>query len=100
MANVAYLRLGVRLAMLVGIAVPSLSWGQAAKGKAAAAAAPVEIEEITVTAQKREENLQEVPISVTALTGDALEAKGTSSVSDLVQSEPNVFVKPGATTAS
>jgi len=60
----------------------------------------VEIEEITVTAQKREENIQETPISVTALTGSVLAEKGASSVSDLVQSVPNVFVQPGATQAS
>ena len=29
-----------------------------------------ELEEIVVTAQKREQNLQEVPISITAITGD------------------------------
>jgi iron complex outermembrane receptor protein len=30
------------------------------------------IEEIIVTAQKREQNLQEAPVSVTAFTGDAI----------------------------
>jgi iron complex outermembrane receptor protein len=34
------------------------------------------VEEIVVTAQKREENVQTVPISITALSGALLEAKG------------------------
>ena len=41
------------------------------------------IAEIVVTAQKREENLQDTPISIVALGSDALEQKGVSSLSDL-----------------
>jgi len=40
------------------------------------------IEEITVTAQKRVESKQDVPISVTAVTGDALENKGVFNFED------------------
>jgi iron complex outermembrane recepter protein len=89
------MRLGIGLAVIAGLVVPSASWGQAAKAKKAAAAGPkieTEIEEITVTAQKREENIQEIPISVTAVTGAALEAKGVVNVSDLVQSVPNLRI--------
>src|SRR3546814_16050034 len=39
--------------------------------------------EIIVTAEKREENLQSVPVSVTAMTGEALTATGISNVEDL-----------------
>jgi iron complex outermembrane recepter protein len=85
------LRVGIGLAVVVGLAVPPASWGQAAKEKRAGAA-PVEIEEITVTAQKREENVQEIPISVLAITGAALEQKGVSNVADLVQSVPNLRI--------
>jgi len=41
------------------------------------------ISEIVVTAQKREENLQDTPISIVALTSDMLEQKGVSSINDL-----------------
>jgi len=41
------------------------------------------IEEIVVTAQKREENLQDVPISVSAFSAEALEAKGINDPRDL-----------------
>ena len=44
-------------------------------------AASDQIEEIVVTAQKREQNLQKIPISVTAVTGDSLQARGITDVS-------------------
>ncbi|HKY19861.1 MAG TPA: TonB-dependent receptor [Vicinamibacterales bacterium] len=41
------------------------------------------MQEIIVTAQKREQNLQDVPISVQAFTGDALADKGVKNPTDL-----------------
>ena len=42
------------------------------------------IEEIIVTAQRREENLQDTPISVTAFSGDAIEVvSGNSSAAEV-----------------
>ncbi|MGH7803894.1 MAG: TonB-dependent receptor plug domain-containing protein, partial [Candidatus Binatia bacterium] len=55
------------------------------------APAPRTIEEIVVTAQKREEVVQEVPISITAFTGEFLEAAGIGGVHELVRHAPNVF---------
>jgi iron complex outermembrane receptor protein len=46
------------------------------------------IEEIIVTAQKRAESLQDVPIAITALSSEALEAKGISGLSDLIRNPP------------
>ena len=48
------------------------------------------IEEIIVSAQRTDENLQDVPIAVTALTGAMLEDKGIISPSDLQMAAPNV----------
>jgi iron complex outermembrane receptor protein len=56
----------------------------------ARAAAPKAVEEIVVTAQKREQNVQDVPISITALTGDFLQDSGSSSLMDIGQFAPNV----------
>lgn len=47
-------------------------------------------EEIIVTAQKREENILDVPISITAFSGDALDAKGIGDPKTLAQSIPGV----------
>jgi len=89
MANVGNaMRFGIGLALLAGLTVPSAGWAQAARK--GAPGRELEIEEITVTAQKREEALQETPISVTALTSDALQNKGVSSLVDIAASVPSV----------
>ncbi|WP_313802385.1 TonB-dependent receptor [Sphingobium sp.] len=46
------------------------------------------IQEIVVTAQKRAESANSVPISITALSGDALVKQGISQPSDLVKIVP------------
>ncbi|MCZ6619957.1 MAG: TonB-dependent receptor [Gammaproteobacteria bacterium] len=48
------------------------------------------IEEIIVTAQRTAENIQDVPIAVTAITGEMLEEKQVITVSDLQMHAPNV----------
>lgn len=48
------------------------------------------IEEVVVTAQKREENLQDVPISVAAFTGDELEARGVNDPTALAAITPGL----------
>lgn len=50
------------------------------------------LEEITVTARKREENLQTTPVSVIALGGPALEARNVINLSDLNARLPNVNI--------
>ena len=52
--------------------------------------APKAIPEITVTATKREESLQEVPVAVTALTETALEEIGITNFADYVLELPGV----------
>ena len=63
-------------------------------------AAPAEIEEIVVTAQKREENVQDVPLSVAAFSGDTLLAAGIDSVLDLERLVPNLNIKRLTATAN
>ncbi|MBE1301182.1 MAG: TonB-dependent receptor plug domain-containing protein [Alteromonadaceae bacterium] len=48
------------------------------------------IETIQVTATKRSESIQEVPVSVTALNGEALENLGVDNFQDYVEFLPNV----------
>lgn len=52
------------------------------------------LEEIVVTARRRSESLQDVPIAVTALTGDELTLKGASDITELAQSVPSVTLEP------
>jgi len=55
-----------------------------------------EIQEITVTAQRRAENIQDVPIAVTALTSQVLEQKGVNDVSQITNYIPNVVIDNNA----
>ena len=49
--------------------------------------------EIVVTARRREESLLNVPIAVTALSGEKLEAQGAIDITDVAQSAPNVTLE-------
>ena len=51
-----------------------------------------QIEEIVVTAQRRAENMQDVPISVSAMSADTLEALGAVDVLDLAATAPGLYV--------
>ena len=53
---------------------------------------PGELEEIVVTAQKREQVLTDVPVSVTAVSAAQLESSGLNSVADLPQMVPGMRV--------
>ncbi len=52
------------------------------------------LEEIIVTAQKREQSVQEVPIAITALTQESLETNRVTSVTDLSGLAPNLAARP------
>ena len=54
------------------------------------------LEEVIVTAQKREESLQDVPIAISALTGDQLNELGVATPNDLMNVFPNLILKPGS----
>jgi iron complex outermembrane recepter protein len=69
------------------------AWGApalAADAPVATAAAAGTIEELVVTAQKRAENIQDVPLSITAVSAKAMEAKGIENAQDLVRAVPNL----------
>ncbi len=54
------------------------------------------LEEIVVTAQKREQSVQDVPIAVTALSQETLQANRVTNVNDLSGLAPGVTVRPSA----
>ena len=55
-----------------------------------------QLEEITVTAQFRSQNLQETPLAITAVTGDMLEARSQTSIYEVANQAPSVFLAPQA----
>src|SRR5687767_6440725 len=56
---------------------------------------PEASEEVTVTARRREENVQEVPVAVTVKTAEALEDAGTADISELQGEVPNLSIYAG-----
>jgi iron complex outermembrane receptor protein len=66
-----------------------------------AASEELMLEEITVTAQKREESLQDVPISIATLSGEVLENLGIRNFEDLAVMIPSMsFTSVGPGTAT
>ncbi|MBP7704023.1 MAG: TonB-dependent receptor [Caulobacter sp.] len=59
-----------------------------------AAADTTQVEEIVVTAQKREQNLQDVPVAVSAFGESQLEAQAVQNLTDLSAKAPNVVLAP------
>lgn len=57
------------------------------------------LEEVVVTARKREENLQETPVAVTALSAATLRDAGVRNLADLNQIAPNIEVSSANGTA-
>jgi iron complex outermembrane receptor protein len=55
-----------------------------------------ELEEIVVTARKREENLQDTPIAVSAFSGENLARRGIVNVADFNQTIPGIDVQNGS----
>src|SRR5437870_1780584 len=68
------------------------SAAQAAAPDAAAASPAVGLEEVVVTAQRREERLQDVPIAVTAITSLAAEKQGVRTVDDIPTATPALTI--------
>jgi len=51
------------------------------------------VDEITVTARRREESLQDVPLSITAISGDYLERIGAVDIIEVAKQSPNVTLE-------
>lgn len=56
---------------------------------------PVTLQTVVVTAQRRTQNLQEVPISVSAIDAAQLSARGITSIGDLISAAPSTVVMTG-----
>ena len=75
------------LAGLLLLAIP-----QAAFAEAASETAGNIIEEVIVTATKREESIQDVPVAVSAFTGEDLSARGVEDLYGLAEVAPSIAV--------
>jgi len=96
------LRTGSRFSssLFVGASVLCGVWAATAQAQTVTAPAENSADEhvsgdIVVTAQRRGERMQDVPISVSSLSGDHLEAPTVRSVSDALQTVPAVAITKG-----
>ena len=93
----------IALTLAFGIAGPALAQ-QAAPAAQQPAATPQELDVVTVTANKREENIREVAVAVTKLTDQQLENINATQMSDYANYVPGLQVQdsgsPGQTQVS
>ena len=82
----------IRALLLAGIALPGCMTSIPTLAQDAAAD-EADSGEIIVTARRREESLQDVPIAVTAYSGAQLEAQGALDITDLGDTTPNVTLE-------
>ena len=59
---------------------------------AVAAEADVALDEVVVTAERREQNLQDVPISATVLTGEDMTRQGITDLNDIQTVAPSIAI--------
>ncbi|MDB5705294.1 MAG: hypothetical protein JWN66_2410 [Sphingomonas bacterium] len=83
------------LALSVAISALGLPGVAAAQDKPADAAAVPE--DIVVTAQKREQNLQDVPVSISVVSGESLVQSGSSQLTDFAAYVPGLTVTSSGT---
>lgn len=88
----SFLRMSL-LSLGASVSLSSLAWAQQ-PARADQAEAPSELGEIIVTAQRRAEAIQSVPVAITALSNDMLREQNISSPQDLLGKVPSVVVSP------
>jgi iron complex outermembrane recepter protein len=108
MHNTMRVRVAAALAVSAGLAAAGWS-GQGLRAEEAADAttvpapaspsAPRGIEEVIVTATRREESASKVPISLTAISQDDMDEKGIKDFQDLVRFIPGVSIDTSGTNA-
>ncbi len=84
----------IRAALLASIAAPGLAFTVPAIAQDEASVTDEgEGGEIIVTARRREESLLDVPISITAISGEALAAQGAVDITALQDKAPNMTLQ-------
>ena len=86
--------------MIGGFALAALSAPDAVIAQETSTVSSEALAEVVVTAERREETVQKTPISITAVTGEQLEARGITRLEDLAAETPGISMKqfaPGQT---
>jgi Outer membrane receptor proteins, mostly Fe transport len=78
--------------LLASTAISSMAWGQEAPAEPQEATAAAGGQDIIVTAQRREQRLQDVPVAITAATADQLNAAGITNTEKLTTVVPGLVM--------
>jgi iron complex outermembrane receptor protein len=76
--------------------VAALTTAAAGGVQAADDAEEVTLEEVVVTAQFREQNLQDAPLAITAISAEMLQARSQTNIAEVANQAPSVTLKPQA----
>jgi iron complex outermembrane receptor protein len=93
----AGLTAGASLAAIIlgALAAPGTAFAQDAQRQSVEADGTT-LGDVVVTARRREERLQDVPVAVTALSGETLAKRGIVSVQDLAKTTPGLNIVPSS----
>jgi iron complex outermembrane receptor protein len=83
----------LKLALLAGAAWSAATTTAVAQEAPAAGANTAQVEELVVTARRREETLKDVPVAVSAFTAETLERQAANDITTLSQTSPNTTVQ-------
>ena len=87
--------LRLSIAAILAAQLPTPACAQSSNESAATG-----IESVVVTARRREESLQDVPVAISALTADQLQAQNVRTLEDMTAFAPNIKVNAGRATSS
>jgi len=86
----------LRSSIVAGYSALSCGWCLIAAAQTDQSSSVTQLQEVVVTAQKREERLQDVPVPVTAISGESLVQNNQLLVRDYFASVPGLsFVSSG-----
>ena len=82
-----------KAALLAGAAWGVAATGAMAQDQASTTSNPAAVDEVVVTARRREESLKDVPVAVSAFSAETLARQGASDITVLQQTTPNITVQ-------
>jgi outer membrane receptor protein involved in Fe transport len=105
MRHTQYLRSGAALMVLAFAAAAAPAWSQVAPSAPAPAKSPaanetVQLEDVVVTARRRDERLLDAPVAITAIGGQAMKQYSVTRVTDLATLVPSLVAGKAASGSS
>ncbi|MFS2126615.1 TonB-dependent receptor [Pseudomonas sp. Pseusp97] len=88
--------LALGIASVIGALACSVQAAETANGDSQSADSAPTLKAVTVTATRREESLQKVPVAVSVIDGEQLERDNRNNVSSIVQQVPSLNFRTGA----